>query len=84
MPVVGQPAMGRTDGEVPTGTVRSDGVAAAQFRPEWWQAGTLNFNFDARAPMLEPRAGAFRNIYAPSVVREDRRWRLLGVNAPRH
>ncbi len=84
MPVFGQPAMGRTDGEAPTGTVRIDGVAAGRFRPEWWQAGTLNFNFDARAPMLEPRTGAFRSIYAPSVVREDGRWRLSGVNGPRH
>ncbi len=70
------PIMERIAGEAPDGTIEIEGVAAGPFRPEWWDADTLNWNFDARAPLLMPREGRYRNIYAPTVIREADRWRI--------
>lgn len=50
------------------------GVAAGVFDPQAWQAGTLHLLPDSRHPLLEPREGKFRNIYAPSVVQVGDRW----------
>jgi len=72
----GEAVMEPIEGTAPAGTVEVQGVAAGEFRPEWWQAETLNWNFDARAPILEPKQGRYRNIYAPTVVREADRWRV--------
>ena len=69
-------ALERVDGEAPEGTIEIEGVGAGPFRPEWWEAGTLNWNFDVRAPVIEPREGRWRNIYAPTVVRDKGRWRI--------
>ena len=52
------------------------GVAAGPFDPAIWQAGTLNLLPDIRRPMLEPREGKHRNIYAPSIVQVDGGWRI--------
>jgi len=67
----------RIDGVAPPGTVEISGVAAGDLRPDWWEAGRLNWVFDARAPLIEPREGAYRNIYAPTIVREEDRWRVF-------
>lgn len=53
------------------------GVEAGAFDPAIWKAGTLNWVEDARFPMLEPRQGAARNIYAPSAVETSVGWRLF-------
>src|ERR1035438_761886 len=50
------------------GFVEVTGVEAGEFNPQIWQAGTLNFVPDLRCPLLAPRSGKFRNIYAPSAV----------------
>ena len=52
----------------PAGFVEVTGVEAGEFNPLIWQAGTLNFVPDQRSPLLAPRSGKFRNIYAPSAV----------------
>jgi hypothetical protein len=53
------------------------GAAAGAFDPEIWQAGTLHLLPDARQPLIEPRPGAFRNIYAPSPVQTPDGWRVF-------
>jgi hypothetical protein len=70
------PVLERLPGEASAGTIEITGVAASDFRPEWWEAGTLNWNYDARAPLVEPRPGKCRNIYAPTVTWDGRRWRV--------
>lgn len=87
LPSYAQVAIRRVEGDAPPGTIEIRGVGAGDFRPESWEAGTLNFNFDARAPLLTPREGEYRNIYAPSAVREDDGWRIYygawdGVETP--
>ena len=52
----------------PAGYVEVTGVEAGAFDPGPWQAGTLNLLPDLRFPLLAPREGKFRNIYAPSAV----------------
>jgi hypothetical protein len=44
------------------------------FDPAIWEAGKLHFLPDARSPLLEPRSGKFRNIYAPSIVQTKDGW----------
>jgi hypothetical protein len=61
----------------PTGFVEVTGVEAGEFNPLIWQAGTLNFVPDLRSPLLEPRSGKFRNIYAPSAVETPGGYRLF-------
>lgn len=53
------------------------GVGAGPFTPRYWQAGTLNWVPDAQEPLLEPKPGKMRNIYAPSVVEMPEGWRLF-------
>ncbi len=74
LPALAQSAIEPVAGVAPEGFIQITGVAAGEFQPQWWEAGTLNLNFDARAPLLEPREGPFRNIYAPSAVRTEDGW----------
>jgi len=52
------------------------GVAASAFDPKIWLDGTMNLVPDIRRPMLAPREGKHRNIYAPSIVRTKDGWRI--------
>ena len=53
------------------------GVGAGAFDRRLWEAGALHLVRHAPAPLLAPREGTFRNIYAPSVVREKNQWRIF-------
>jgi hypothetical protein len=57
--------------------VEISGVGAGPFNPRFWQAGTLNWVPDLHSPLLEPREGPARNIYAPSAVETRDGWRLF-------
>lgn len=57
--------------------VEIQGVAAGAFRPEFWGRNTLHWLPDQISPLIEPREGAFRNIYAPSVVETPQGWRVF-------
>ena len=74
IPAAAEPGLEPVAGVAPEGFIQVTGVGAGEFQPQWWEAGTLNLNFDARAPLLEPREGPFRNIYAPSAVRTEDGW----------
>lgn len=64
----------RVAGSAPDGTIEVRGVAAGAFEPAMWEKGQLHLLPDARRPLLEPRPGKFRNIYAPSVVQTANGW----------
>ena len=66
-----------TTNTAPAGFVEVSGVEAGAFNPQIWQAGTLNFVPDLRSPLLAPRNGKFRNIYAPSAVETPGGYRLF-------
>jgi hypothetical protein len=66
-----------TTNVAPAGFVEVSGVEAGEFNPQIWQAGTLNFVPDLRSPLLAPRSGQFRNIYAPSAVETPGGYRLF-------
>jgi hypothetical protein len=66
-----------TTNVAPAGFVEVTGVEAGEFNPLIWQAGTLNFVPDLRFPLLAPRSGKFRNIYAPSAVETPEGYRLF-------
>ena len=53
------------------------GVGAGSFSAPLWETGNLYFVRDSSAPLLAPRPGAYRNIYAPSVIREKNQWRVF-------
>lgn len=53
------------------------GVKAGAFDPAIWQAGTLHWVFNEPSPILQPQEGKFRNIYAPSIIREKDGWRVF-------
>lgn len=76
VPATCAPTLVSIDEQAPAGTVEIQGVGAGAFRPEWWEAETLNWVFDARSPVLAPREGRLRNIYAPTIVCEGDRWRI--------
>ena len=59
------------------GFIEVTGVEAGEFNPLIWQKGTLNFVPDLRSPLLAPRSGKFRNIYAPSAVETPVGYRLF-------
>src|SRR5688572_27928492 len=69
----------RRDRTTPSGGngVLLRGVGAGPFEPRYWQAGTLHWVADAQDPLLEPKPGKWRNIYAPSVVQTAEGWRLF-------
>src|SRR5690348_10305562 len=64
-------------GEAAPGTIEIRGVGADEFNPEIWRDRTLHFVPDARSPILSPREGKFRNIYAPSIVEAKDGWRIF-------
>jgi hypothetical protein len=66
-----------TTNVAPTGYLEVTGVEASEFNPLIWQHGTLNFVPDLRSPLLAPRSGKFRNIYAPSAVETPGGYRLF-------
>jgi hypothetical protein len=66
-----------TTNVAPAGFVEVTGVEAGEFNPKIWQAGTLNLVPDQRFPLLAPREGKFRNIYAPSAVETPGGYRLF-------
>jgi len=54
------------------------GVGAGAFDPMLWENNSLYLVPDIRHPLLEPRrAGVYRNIYAPSAVRDAEGWHLF-------
>ena len=69
--------MALTTNAAPAGFVEVSGVEAGAFNPRIWQAGTLNLVPDLRSPLLAPRSGKFRNIYAPSAVETPGGYRLF-------
>jgi hypothetical protein len=71
------PEITLTTNIAPAGFVEVTGVEAGEFNPLIWQAGTLNFVPDLRSPLLAPRSGKFRNIYAPSAVETPGGYRLF-------
>jgi len=66
-----------TTNVAPAGYVEVTGVEAGEFNPRIWRAGTLNLVPDQRSPLLAPRSGKFRNIYAPSAVETPGGYRLF-------
>jgi hypothetical protein len=64
-------------GEAAPGTIEIRGVGADDFDPEIWRDGTLHFVPDTRSPVLAPREGKSRNIYAPSIVETKDGWRIF-------
>src|SRR5438046_3512281 len=68
-------------------TIELRGLAAGAFNPKLWLGGTIHLLPDIRSPMLEPMAGKFRNIYAPSAVQTPYGWKLFygawdGIDSP--
>lgn len=61
-------------GTAPADAIEIRGVGAGPFDPAIWEAGNLHLLPDLRSPLLEPREGKFRNIYAPSVVQTKTGW----------
>jgi hypothetical protein len=66
-----------TTNVAPAGFIEVTGAEAGEFNPLIWQADTLNFVPDLRSPLLAPRSGKFRNIYAPSAVETPEGYRLF-------
>jgi len=65
-------------GQAELGTIEIHGAAADAFDPAIWQSNQLHFQPDVRSPLLAPRlSGAFRNIYAPSIVEVPGGWRVF-------
>jgi hypothetical protein len=58
------------------GAIEIRGVGAGSFDPAIWEAGKLHLLPDVRSPLLEPREGKFRNIYAPSIVQATGGWEI--------
>src|SRR5687767_5631209 len=65
------------DDQAPEGMVEIRGVEAGVFDPGMWKAGPPHLVPDVRHPLLEPREGAYRNIYAPSAVATAEGWRVF-------
>ena len=78
-PAVGAPVINvvLTTNTAPCGFVEVSGVESGEFSPVMWQAGTLNLLPDLHSPLLEPRSGKYRNIYAPSAVETPAGYRLF-------
>lgn len=65
-------------GQAELGTVEFQGVGAGTFNPADFRSETSNFIMDVRTPLIIPRlSGAFRNIYAPSVIALPEGWRVF-------
>jgi hypothetical protein len=59
------------------GLLEISGVGAGEFSVEKWRAGKIHLVPDVRRPLISPREGKFRNIYAPSVVKTREGWRIF-------
>jgi hypothetical protein len=57
--------------------VEISGVSAGRFDARLWAKGPPALLPDVRQPLLMPRAGNCRNIYAPSVVEMPEGWRVF-------
>src|SRR4051794_6929881 len=55
-------------------TIEFRGVGAGRFDPKLWLDGRLNLVSDVRRPLIEPKEGNYRNIYAPSVMKTAAGW----------
>lgn len=65
-------------GEASTsGAIEIRGVAAGAFEPRHWEANRLHWVPDTRSPLILPREGNWRNIYAPSAVEVPGGWRIF-------
>jgi hypothetical protein len=64
------------EGAAPAGAIEIRGVGAGPFDPAMWEAGKLHLLPDVRSPLLEPREGKFRNIYAPSIAAAKDGWEI--------
>jgi len=53
------------------------GLSAGAFNPKLWQTGRLHLVRDGRMPLIDPKTGPFRNIYAPSVVATEGGWTVF-------
>jgi hypothetical protein len=62
---------------VTSSVIEIRGVRAGDFEPACWEANTLNWVPDHRHPLMEPRPGPFRNIYAPAVTEEPYGWKIF-------
>jgi hypothetical protein len=58
------------------GHVEIRGVAAGKLEPKLWKTAAPHLVPDIRSPLLEPRDGKFRNIYAPSIIQTKTGWRI--------
>lgn len=67
----------KIEGRAPDGFAEIRGVAAGAFDFATWNKGALNLVRDARHPVLEPRPGNARNIYAPSIIQTSAGWRVF-------
>ena len=61
----------------PAGYAAIAGVGARPFDAALWERGALNLVPNAQSPLLDPLAGSFRNIYAPSAVETPTGWRVF-------
>src|SRR6476660_2053507 len=57
----------KLDAKAPDNTIEIRGVSPDPFNPKLWNQSPLNFLPDIRHPLLDPRDGALRNIYAPTI-----------------
>src|SRR5438552_13714345 len=62
---------------VPAGYIEFAGISAGPFNPKIWQDGRLHILPEHQSPILPPREGKFRNIYAPSPVEIEGGWRVF-------
>ena len=63
-------------GDAPADAIEIRGIGAGPFDPTIWQAGKPLLLPDVRSPLLEPREGKYRNIYAPSIVQAKDGWAI--------
>lgn len=53
---------------------RFTGVSAGVFHPDMLSSEHMHWVSDGTRPILTPREGQFRNIYAPSLIHEEGQW----------
>lgn len=66
----------QVEGTAPGGFIEIRGVGAGAFDPDAWSDAPPFALPDIRSPLLTPRQGKFRNIYAPSVLQTDMGYRI--------